>query len=259
MFIVIQDTVVRLMRYRHIIASLSVVAVLLSGCSSTKQKEIVPDKPAPVLYQQAEDAILIKDFREAQKQLEALDNRFPFGPYSDQAQLKLIYIYYKQNETEKALADIDRYIRNNPTGSALDYIYYMRGLTNEAANHNFSQSLLGISRATRDDSFITSAFRDYKVILEHYPNSPYAPDARRRMLKLQDQLAEHDLSVAQYYYKREAYIAAINRSKQLLEEFPDTNQVHDALRVMQRSYHKLGMTDLEQQTRKIIEAQPDYD
>ncbi|MFM2483170.1 outer membrane protein assembly factor BamD [Celerinatantimonas sp. YJH-8] len=243
------------MRYSHIIVGLSMCIALLSGCSSKKDEQIVPDKPAAELYQEAQKNLMLNDYRGAESTLEALDNRYPFGPYADQTQLKLIYVYYKRSETEKALANIDRFIRNNPTSPALAYVYYMRGLTNEAADYNFSQSLLGIDRATRDPSFITSAFKDFKVVLQHYPNSDYAADARRRMLDLQEKLARHDLAIAEYYLKREAYIAAVNRAKQIIENYPNSAEKNNALRVMIRGYRSLGLHDLEQQAQQVLQAQ----
>lgn len=246
------------MRYSHIIAGLSLCTILLAGCSSNKDKPTVPDKPAPILYSQAQAELAVDNYKNAENLLEAMDNRYPFGPYSDQVQLQLIYVYYKQNETEKALANIDRFIRNNPTSKALDYVYYMRGLTNMAANYNFTQSLLGINRDNRDPSFVKAAFKDFQVVLDHYPDSPYAADARKRMIALKDSLAEHEIDIAKYYIKREAYVAAVNRAKNVIDNYSGSDQTIPALKIMVEGYKKLGLSKLEQQTRQILNAQQEH-
>lgn len=244
------------MRYSHIFASFSLCVALLTGCSSSHNKPAVPDKPAAQLYSDAQEALSVSDYKRAEQYFEALDNRYPFGPYATQVQLKLIYIYYKRDETEKALANIDQFIRNNPTNKSLDYVYYMRGLTNIAADYNFMQSLLGIDRASRDSSYAKAAFKDFKIILEHYPNSKYAADARKRMIALEDKLARHEVDIAHYYMKREAYLAAVNRAKNVLTTYPKSSQTREALKVMVEGYKKLGLPQLAQRSQTVLDAQP---
>ena len=104
---------------------------LAVGCSSSQQiKEEVPDKPPMVLYQETQSIIDTGDFTEAIKYLETMDARYPYGPLSEQIQLDLIYAYYKNGDDEKAIAACDDFIRTHPTHQNLDYVYYMRGLTN---------------------------------------------------------------------------------------------------------------------------------
>lgn len=227
-------------------------SAFIFGCSSNKaDKPTVADKPASELYSESQTAINLGNFGEASELLEALDTRFPFGPYTTQVQLDLIYVYYKLNETPKALANIDRFLRNNPTHSDLDYVYYMRGLTNMAADHNLFQKLARIDRYDRDPSFSQQAFRDFNTLLKRYPNSDYAADARKRMVFLKNNLARHELSVARYYIKREAYIGAVNRAKYIVEHFPDTQAARDALVVMQEGYTALGVDDLAEQAARV--------
>ena len=230
------------------------IAFYLTACSSDgSSRSSVPDRPPEQLYEQAQTAMASGDFNKSANILEALDTRYPFGPYAVQVQLDLIYVYYKNNEPAKGLANIDRFLRLNPTHKELDYVYYMRGLTNELSIHNFFQSLFGIDPAKRDSSSVTLAFNDYKNLINRFPNSDYAPDARARMIKLKNQLARHELSIAQYYIKREAYIAAVNRGKYIIETFPDTPAAIEALEVMVTGYQALDMKVQADKSQRILD------
>ncbi|WP_432454288.1 MULTISPECIES: outer membrane protein assembly factor BamD [unclassified Agarivorans] len=235
--------------------SIILLGLILGACSSnTKEKPKIPDKPASELYADAQTAINNGSFSDATDSLEALDTRYPFGPYSSQVQLDLIYVYYKRNDTAMALASTDRFIRNHPTHSSLDYVYYMRGLINMAADHNLFQSLVGIDRYDRDPSFSRQAFSDFNTLITRYPHSGYATDAQQRMVYLKDNLARNEISVANYYIKREAYIGAINRARYVVENFPDTPSAREALVVMEKGYKALGVEEMAEQTQKIIQA-----
>lgn len=218
------------------------IAIFISGCSSKKNsKPKVADKPPVALYQDASVALESANFEKASEILEALDSRYPFGPHSDQVQLDLIYTYYKRNEMALALANIDKFIRLNPTHKDLDYVYYMRGLTNLTVDDQFFQNLFGVDRFNRDQSYSQRAFKDFKHILRYYSESEYAKDAQQRMIYIKDRVARYEVSIAEWYIKREAYIAAINRSKIVLNNYPDTHSVKDALEIMIQAYDELGL------------------
>ncbi|MGY5452302.1 outer membrane protein assembly factor BamD [Agarivorans sp. MS3-6] len=234
--------------------SVVLLGLMLSACSSSKEKPKIPDKPASELYAEAQTAINNGAFGDAVDNLEALDTRYPFGPYSSQVQLDLLYVYYKRSDTAMALASADRFIRNNPTHDNLDYVYYMRGLTNMAADYNLFQSVVGIDRYDRDPSFSSQAFRDFGRLINRYPNSDYAADAKQRMVYLKDNIARHEIAVARYYIKREAYIGAINRARYIIENFPDTPSAREALDVMAQGYKALGVDDMAAQAEQISAA-----
>ncbi|MDN2662760.1 outer membrane protein assembly factor BamD [Psychromonas sp. 14N.309.X.WAT.B.A12] len=220
------------------------IAIFISGCSSKKNtKPKVADKPPVALYQDASNALESANFEKAAEILEALDSRYPFGPHSEQVQLDLIYAYYKQGDMALALANIDKFIRLNPTHKDLDYVYYMRGLTNLTVDEQFFQNLFGVDRFNRDQSYSQRAFKDFNRILKSYPDSEYAKDARQRMVYLKDRVARYEVAVAEWYIKREAYIAAINRSKIVLNNYPDTESVKDALEIMIEAYEELGLEE----------------
>ena len=161
------------------ILSLSTV-VLLSACSTTDEDKIAQVKlqGPEASYQEAKQAIVNGNFKGAAEMLSALDSRYPFGALSLQIQLDLIYAYYKSGDSEQALATIDRFIRLNPNHKDVDYAYFMRGLTNMESESNLFQDLLNIDRSDRDPSRSKEAFNDFRRLIDKFPDSKYAKDAK---------------------------------------------------------------------------------
>lgn len=214
------------------------------GCSSKKNDQPkVDDKPPIELYSDASEALASANYEKAIEVLEALDSRYPFGPHSDQVQLDIIYAYYKNSDTALALANIDRFMRLNPAHENLDYVYYMRGLAYMSTDQQFFQNLVGIDRYNRDPSHSAQAFKDFNHLIKFYPESQYAADAQLRMIFIKDRLARYEIAIADWYIRREAYIAAINRSKLVLNNYPDTKSVEDALGILIVAYKELGLVE----------------
>lgn len=226
---------------------------LIAGCSSSNKQQ-VPDEPLEVLYKQAQSKLNNGDYEKASQILEALDSRYPFGPYATQVQMQLIYAYYKNGDTAQTVANIDRFIRLNPTHKDIDYIYYMRGLANMQEDYNFFHDIFGMDRSERDPSYARQAFRDFQTILKNYPQSVYASDARSRAVYLKNRLAKLDLSVANYYVKREAWLSAANRAKYLIENYPDTEMTKPALEIMVQSYEKMDLPELAKHAKDMLAA-----
>jgi len=234
----------QLMKLRIILACIA--SLYLAGCAgSTDSKDtpvVVSD--AETGYQAARNQINSGNFSAAAVTLTQLSTRFPFGPLAHQVQMDLIYVHYKIGDIDKALATIDRFTRLNPNHSDIDYVLYMRGLVNQRADHNTIQEFAGIDRADRDPSKAKEAFNDYAELIRRFPDSKYAGDARQRMLGIKGRLARHELAIANYYIKREAWLAAANRGKYILEYFHDTPEVEQALIIMATSYGALELDQL---------------
>lgn len=237
----------------HLLLPLTLVFALIGGCSSS-DKPKVPDEPPEKLYQQAQDKLESGNYSKAVELLEALDSRYPFGPYSAQVQMNLIYAYYKDADTAHAIANIDRFLRLNPTHKDVDYVYYMRGLTNMQADYNFFHSLFHMDRSDRDPAYARQAFSDFKNLLTSFPQSKYAADAHLRLMQLKQRLAKYDLSVADYYLRRGAWVAAANRGKLIVENYTDTDAVEPALRIMIKSYDTLGLKEPAAHARQVLAA-----
>ncbi|QHB31601.1 outer membrane protein assembly factor BamD [Yersinia canariae] len=240
-------------RMKYLVAA-ATLSLVLTGCSSNK--DVVPDNPPSELYATAQQKLQDGNFKGAITQLEALDNRYPFGPYSQQVQLDLIYAYYKSADLPLAQASIDRFMRLNPTHPNIDYVLYMRGLTDMALDDSALQGFFGIDRSDRDPQHAKAAFRDFNQLIQSYPNSQYATDAQKRLMFLKDRLAKHELAVAQYYTKRGAYVAVVNRVEQMLRDYPDTQATRAALPLMENAYKQLQLNAQADKVAKIIAANP---
>ena len=246
---------------RIIVAACLSAALTLSGCSSTDEEQVIAaDQGASALYEQAKRQMDAGNFAGAATTLGTLDSRFPFGPLSHQVQLDLIYSHYKSGKTDQALATIDRFIRLNPNHSDVDYAHYMRGLTNMETDNNLFQDLLNIDRTDRDPSKSREAFEDFRRLIEKFPDSKYAADAQKRMLYIKNRLASYEIAIARFYMRRQAFVAAANRGRYVLEHYPDSNQVQQALEIMVACYDQLELDDLKQNAIKTLKLNyPDSD
>lgn len=231
---------------------ITTLSLVLIGCSSGNKT--VPDAPPAEIYAAAQQQLQAGNWKSAITQLEALDNRYPFGAYSQQVQLDLIYAYYKNDDYPLAQATIERFIRLNPTHPDIDYVLYMSGLTDMALDDNFLQRILRINRADRDPQYARQAFYAFSRLIKGYPHSQYVSDASQRMLALKNRLAGHELEVAGYYIKRSAWVAVINRVQGMLQDFPDTEATRQALPLMEQAYRHLQLDAEADKVVKLINA-----
>ncbi|MBZ9612108.1 outer membrane protein assembly factor BamD [Rheinheimera maricola] len=232
---------------------ISLLALTLTACAGKpEQPDTSSTQTAQTAYQQAKDVLDKGLYNRAIELLMAVESRYPFGPLARQVQLDLIYAYYQAGDLPKALAGIDRFIRLNPNHPELDYVYYMRGLTNLKADENALHDVLGIDRADRDLASTRQAFDDFKLLVSSFPNSKYSAEAKNRMLSIKDSLARHELLIADYYMRRGAYLAAANRGKYIVEYYRDSALVEQALEVMIESYDKLGLRKLKDDTYQVL-------
>lgn len=198
-------------------------------------------------------------YLEAITSLEELDRRFPFGQYSDGTQLDLVYAYFKSSSYELARLTADRFIRLNPDHPEADYAQYMKGLSSYASNDSMVARYLPGDETGRDIGGARDAITDFTALLERYPNSEFKEDATLRLIYVRNQLAEYEVNVSRYYIRRGAYLAAANRARQVVEGYPSTPAVIDALIVMHLSYEALGLPQESQDALKVLaENYPQY-
>jgi len=221
------------------------LVTLLAGCSWFEDKdEVPPDQGERELYDTARKNLDSSNFDLAVKNLQLLEARYPFGPYAEQAQLELIYAHYRNYDHEEAVAAADRFIRLHPQHPNVDYAYYMKGLSSFTEAQGFLERFLPTDPTQRDPGPARQSFTDFSQLLTRFPNSEYAADARARMVYLRNLLARYEINVANYYFKRRAYVAALNRGRYVVENFQETPAVPDGLAVMAQAYLILGMQDL---------------
>ena len=165
------------------------------------------------LYEDAQRYLRGSNYDLAVKSLQLLESRYPFGRYAEQAQLELIYAHYGAYEHEAAVEAADRFIRLHPQHPNVDYAYYMKGLSAYTGNEDVFARFVPTDTSKRDTSQAKEAFAEYAQLLSRYPDSPYAADAKARMISLRNQLARSEINVANYYLRRGAYLAAVNHDK----------------------------------------------
>ena len=226
---------------------------LLSACGLLPEKsDETKTWSAARLYQEAKSDIDSGSYDSAVKTLEKLESRFPFGTYAQQAQMDIPYVYYRQGDQAQALAAIERFIKLHPNHDNLDYIFYLRGLVNFNDQINYFQALAHQDMTERDPKAAREAFDAFKALAVRFPNSKYTPDALLRMKYLVNTMAQYDLHVAKYYYRRGAYIAAANRAQSAIKEYPDAPAIEEALFVLYNSYDKMGLVELRDDANRVF-------
>ncbi len=230
-------------RFGRVLVAALIIAVLGAGCRSHRGDDDAKSGPE-VIYQRAQKSIKNSDFLGAVKQLESLQSRFPFSEPARQAQLDLIYLYYKSRQTEPAIDAADTFIRENPTNLRIDYAYYMKGLVYFERQANFLEEFFGTDLSARPPVNARKSFEAFSTLIQKYPHSIYVADARQRMIFLRNRLAGFELHVALYYVRRGAYVGAINRAKYCIENYDGSPSVRPALKVLIDAYRALGMQDL---------------
>ncbi|MEE9332592.1 MAG: outer membrane protein assembly factor BamD [Granulosicoccaceae bacterium] len=235
------------------IASAISLASVLSSCANLDQP-ITETTSAEDLYRRAKVSLKQGDFLTAVSTFELLGARYPFGNYTQQAQLDISYAYLKQDEYDNAIASADRFIKLYPRSEQIDYAYYIKGLANYSRGGSAMERIFPRDIAKVNQNWPRSAYADFDSLIRRFPNSQYAPDALERMAYLRDKMAEHELITARFYYSRAAMVASINRVTYLLEHFDGSQHVPDALALMARAYESLGQDDLQADTLRVLAA-----
>ncbi|SDS67379.1 Beta-barrel assembly machine subunit BamD [Halopseudomonas litoralis] len=217
---------------------------LLAACSSNKATVLDESLSESELYVLAQKNLDANNYSMAIDSLRALESRYPFGRFAEQAQLELIYAYYQNMELEAAKSSADRFIRLHPQHPNVDYAYYLRGMTSFTRDRGLFERFLPLDMTRRDPGAARDSFNEFAQLVSRYPDSRYAPDARQRMVYLRNLLAAYDAHVGHYYLKRGAYVAAVNRGRYIVENFQQTPSVGDGLALMVEGYQRLAMDEL---------------
>lgn len=229
-----------LLRFSGIVSfSLFIVA-----CSSKQVQE--PDLPERTYYDKAQQALEENLPSTAIKHLKDLDSRYPFGEFSARAELDLIYAQIEASDFIAAHATADRFIKNHPEHDSVDYAYYMRALSTYKGAESLMSRYLNLDPSERDSKELAKAFNELADFTSRYPNSTFAPDAKARMYYLREMVSRHELQVAHYYLKRKAPLSALRRSQEVIQHYPSTRSVEEALAISVQSYNDLEQTDLAQ-------------
>lgn len=240
--------------WRYLLIVLTLLFV--SGCATNEVEEELSERQ---YYEEAQEALKEEQFTIAVEKLESLEARYPFGRYAEQAQLDLIYAYYRSLDYESSGATAERFIRMHPDHAQLDYAYYMKGLASYSVDRGLFERFIPSDFSERDLAPAKDSFNDFSRLLNRFPDSVYAPDARQRMVYLRNLLADHELKAANWYMLRGAYVAAANRARYVVENFDRTPAMAEALALLYKAYRELGLEDLASDSLKVLIANyPDY-
>lgn len=233
-----------LYKYLRLIPALcfifSIAAVtVLTGCG--KKGDIYSTMSAQQIYERGKQAALRRNYSQAILDFDTLEARYPYGEYTDKGQLALIHAYAKDEDEQSAIAAADRFIRVHPRHPNVDFAYYMKGVVNFNQNFSLAFRMMPLDRSLRESTYAQSAFDDFRTLIEKFPNSKYAPDARKRMILLREQLADHELHIAEYYVDQGADLAAANRAGFVVNQFPRSYAAKPALEILHKSYQDMNM------------------
>ena len=227
-------------------------AILLGACAI--ENDLTKSWSVDKLYQEAKDELASGAYDKAIGYYEKLEGRAAGTAIAQQAQLDKAWAQYKTKEPVQAVATLDRFIKLHPASPALDYALYLKGLVNFNEDLGLFSSVTGEDVAERDPKQAKESFEAFRELTLRFPNSKYAPDAKMRMAFIKNSLARSDVYVARYYYKRGAYVAALNRAQAAVQEYRDVPAVEEALFLMFQCYDKLGLEQLRDDTRRVLDS-----
>ena len=242
----------------------SLLCLVSAGCSyipfigddedDEKEPEISEDISARQLYQKANGEMVGNRFEDAIESYNLLESRYPFGRYAQQAQLELAYLYYRQSNVDSAVASADRFIRLNPQHPNIDYAYYIKGIALFDKGKTFLNIVLLRNPSDKDPAPLLAAFEVFRTLIEKFPDSDYSDDAKQRMIYLRNELAEHELTVADFYMRRGAYVAAANRAQYVMKKYQGAPAMPQAVYILELAYRQLGIEDLAVDANKVYAA-----
>ena len=212
--------------------------LILMGCASNEKEEAEP--PEVQLYRMAQDRINAKNFLGAVDSLARIERFYPFGVYAEQARADLIYAHYMSGDFDQAYAASEKFIRLYPRNTNVDYAYFMKGMTGYYADEGLLGNIFSLSLAKRDITGAMESYADLTEFLIRYPESEYIDAARERLIFLRNLIASSELDGAEYYLKRGAYLAALNRANYVLKNIPNSTEKQRALDIMKKSFIELG-------------------
>jgi outer membrane protein assembly factor BamD len=244
----------------------AIIAVTGSACSNNKKKvyddseksEAQLKAEAAALYLLARRDLESSDWQSAIGYYEDLSKRYPYTEYATQGEIERVYALYRNLDPDSAIAAADRFMREHPRNGSIDYVMYLKGLSNFNRNPSFS-SMFGVASYLGDVTDDRRAFDDFGMLIQRFPESRYAGDARERMIYLRNKIAQHELSVVRYYIGRGAYVAAAKRAEQIVAQYPGAPATYEALELMESSYRKAGLDNAAADAARLLAYQPNPD
>ena len=238
---------------RHVVSLLAAAALFVSACGSSDKIDPNSTKAVEALYAEGKDELASGGYERAIKIFERVEGRAAGTLLAQQASLDLAYAQHRSGDRAAALATLDRFIKLHPSSPALDYALYLRGIVNFNDKLGILSALSKQDLSERDQQASRDAYQSFRQVVDQFPQSRYAGDAKLRMDYIVNALAEYELHVSRYYFRRGAYVAAVNRAQQVLLEFPQAPSTEEALFLMVTSYRQLGLDMLANDAQRVLE------
>ena len=250
------------MRLSPVLPLAATALFLLGGCG------ILPDAPeteyegksAEELYAMGINLRRGGDFPKAIEAFKHLEAAYPFEPYAQQGMLETAYSHYRQEEYAEGVAVLDRFIEQNPLHAHSGYAHYMRGAIYLDYGKTLLHYVLPYIRYNKDPTPWQLAFESFSQVVSGYPSSRYSQDARQQTVYLRNTLARYELHVIDFYLRRKAYVAVINRCRDALARYHGSPDMDEMLWYMEEAYRRLEMSQLADDIKRVrILNFPDYE
>jgi len=225
------------------------LTLIIAGCKSDGEEIEQPEK---IYYDQAQARMSAGNYFGAIEALEAIDTRYPFGMYAEQAQVELIYAHFMNSETEAAHSAAEKFIRLHPRHPNIDYAYFMKGLSSYTRDREILIRFTNTDISNRDISGAKESFAELTEFITRFPESQYVPYAKQRNIYLRNMIAKNELAAADYYLTIDAHVGAIRRANYVVENIPNSSENYRALKILEESYEALGYSDLLDDIKLVI-------
>ncbi len=209
-------------------------AMSLAGCLASRDDvdaPLVADRPAAELFNEGLVHMQDGKLRDALETFAEVDRQHPYSDYSRRALVMSAFASFRLADYETAVTAADRFLTLYPQHPDAPYAHYI------IAESYFRQ----VPDVTRDQDATLKALAELKIIVEKYPDSEYAPDARAKIVVTRDQLGGKEMQIGRYYLERREYIAAVNRFRVVVTDYQDTRHIEEALERLTETYLAMGL------------------
>lgn len=233
------------------LSAFTLLCLITAGCSTITEDQF-NGQSAQMIYTQGQAYLENEDYSDAIIAFQALNAQYPFSPEAKKGNLGLIYAYFQHGDPALSLAIASRFLRTYPSDTDAAYAYYMMGVVEFNNGRGFLEEHFPYSMSDHDAANYRAAYKNFQAVVQQFPHSRYASDAKRRMIYLLNIMAMYQVKVGEFDFAKHAYVAAAQRGLNVLIHYPQSPVVEPALELMLRSYEKLNLSQLAYQTAQML-------